>query len=93
MSSSIYTFSVIDGVICIEDCDGPKSVTNDIENVLDDLGRCGMALDGPVIYRDSEGLWSQILHDKEKFLGFGWLEYDNREAAMAAAAKSQEFVG
>ncbi len=90
MSSSIYTFSVIDGVICIEDCDGPKSVTNDIENVLDDLRRCGMALDGPVIYRDSEGLWSEIRLQNGKFQAFHGPEYDTREEAIAAIARMFE---
>lgn len=73
MSGSIFTLDVREGVICIEDCDGPRSVTNDIEGVLDDIQRGGVLLDGPVIYRDSDGIWDEVRHAEGRFRRFGSL--------------------
>ncbi|MBB5496877.1 hypothetical protein [Paraburkholderia sp. MM5384-R2] len=43
---------------------GHRSVTNDIENVIADLVRVGALLSGDrVIYRDSDGVWDQVIID------------------------------
>jgi hypothetical protein len=86
MPGAIYTCEVVNGVICIEDYNGPKSVTNNIEDVLEDIERSGILLDGPIIYRDSNGVWGQILHTNGKFRGFG-REFESKEEGIAAVLK------
>ncbi|MGF6607040.1 hypothetical protein OKW45_001940 [Paraburkholderia sp. WSM4175] len=51
---------------------GCRSVTNDIENVLADLVRLAALLTGDrVIYRDSAGVWDQVIIDDAcRFKGF-----------------------
>ena len=57
-----YTYTVKGSVIAIIDLDqGNKSVTNDIENVLDDIrGEIGDLAGYAVIYRDSMGRWDGV---------------------------------
>jgi hypothetical protein len=57
-----YTYTVEGSVIAIIDLDqGSKSVTNDIENVLDDIrAKLGDLSGYSVIYRDSMGRWDGI---------------------------------
>lgn len=81
---SMYKMENIDGVICIVDLDGDKSVTNDIENVIDDLARAGIRLDGPVIYKDSDGIWDEVLVSDNKFKDFQFINVRKVEDAIAA---------
>lgn len=47
---------------------GNRSVTNDAENVVDDIY---LIYPGwKIIYRDSMGEWSELKHDNGLFLGF-----------------------
>jgi hypothetical protein len=57
-----YTYTVEGSVIAIIDLDqGSKSVTNDIENVLDDIRiEIGDLAGYAVIYRDSMGHWNGV---------------------------------
>lgn len=57
-----YTYSVEDNIIAIIDLDlGNKSVTNDIDNVIDDIRTELGGLSGYcVIYRDSMGRWDGV---------------------------------
>lgn len=57
-----YTYTVEGGVIAIVDLDqGRKSVTNDMENVLDDIrAELGDLAGYAVIYRDSMGRWDGV---------------------------------
>lgn len=57
-----YTYTVEGSVIAIVDLDqGSKSVTNDMENVLNDIrGEIGDLAGYAVIYRDSMGRWDGI---------------------------------
>jgi hypothetical protein len=57
-----YTYTVESSVIAITDLDrGSKSVTNDIENVLDDIrAEIGDLAGYAVIYRDSMGRWDGV---------------------------------
>ena len=57
-----YTYTVEGSVIAIIDLDqGSKSVTNDIENVLDDnRAEIGDLAGYAVIYRDSMGRWDGV---------------------------------
>ncbi len=57
-----YTYTVEGNVIAIIDFDlGNKSVTNDIENVLEDIRvELGNLAGYSVIYRDSMGRWDGV---------------------------------
>lgn len=57
-----YTYSVESNIISIIDLDlGNKSVTNDIENVLDDIRtELGTLAGYAVIYQDSMGRWDGV---------------------------------
>jgi hypothetical protein len=57
-----YTYTVAGSVIAIIDLDqGSKSVTNDMENVLDDIrAQIGDLSGYSVIYRDSMGRWDGV---------------------------------
>ena len=57
-----YTYTVEGSIIAIIDLDqGSKSVTNDIENVLDDIrAEIGDLAGYAVIYRDSMGRWDGV---------------------------------
>jgi len=56
--------------ILIEDCNGPLSVTNDAEAVVEDLIASGYK-DYRIIYKDSMGQWDELLHDGKRFVDFG----------------------
>ncbi len=81
---SIYEVQVIDGVICITDLDGVKSVTNDIEDIIGDLARAGLSLDAPIIYCDSNGIWDGVKVENGEFKGFRILAGQFRHEAVAA---------
>lgn len=57
-----YTYTVDGNVITIVDLDqGSKSVTNDMDNVLDDIrSELGDLAGYAVIYRDSMGRWDGV---------------------------------
>ena len=57
-----YTYTVDGPVIAIVDLDqGSKSVTNDMDNVLDDIrAELGDLAGYAVIYRDSMGRWDGV---------------------------------
>ncbi|RZK44394.1 MAG: hypothetical protein EOO61_03945 [Hymenobacter sp.] len=57
-----YMYTIEGSVIAIVDIDqGGKSVTNDIEDVLDDIrGKIGDLAGYAVIYRDSMGRWDGV---------------------------------
>ena len=82
---AIYSHSVIEGIIVIRDHDGTQSVTNEAENVLDDLVRIGCKLkEHRVIYMDTQGAWAEIVKDcTGKFAGFRNLNTNDFDAALA----------
>jgi hypothetical protein len=82
---AVYSRAVYGNVIAIIDHDDGKSVTNDAENVIDDLARQGFDLTQyRVIYKDTRGVWDQMLLDRAgHFAGF-------RYARPGQAAERQE---
>lgn len=79
-----YTHDVVQGVVCITDLDGPKSVTNDAENVVADLVRAGVILPTtPVIYRDTMGVWDELVVTGGRFVGFRPVTERDQAAAVA----------
>jgi hypothetical protein len=82
---SVYSQAVYGNVITIIDQQGGRSVTNDAENVIDDLVREGFDLvQYRLIYRDTRGIWDEILIDRTgRFAGFGSLNERDLPAALA----------
>ena len=82
---SVYSHTVHGNVIAIIDYDGGRSVTNDVDNVFDDLTRQGFDLSKyRVIYRDTRGIWDQLLVDRTgNFAGFSSINERDLSAALA----------
>jgi hypothetical protein len=60
---SEFTYGVTGNILWIRDLGGMKSVTNDIEAVIDDILK-GIAIEGKkIMYRDSMGVWDEIRAD------------------------------
>lgn len=80
-----YSRAVHGNVIAIVDHGGGKSVTNDAENVVADLIRQGFdLLEHRVIYKDTRGIWDQILVDRTgRFAGFSSIDERDLPAALA----------
>lgn len=71
-------------LLAITDLDqlGSRSVTNAIEEVLDELlDSYGMDLPPVIIYRDTSGVWDGVAHIEGTFRGF----YPIRETDLARA--------
>ena len=81
---SDYTVAVVDGVICVVDLDcGGRSVTTDAAVVIAVLAADGIYVDGmPVIYRDSAGIWDQMLVRNGRFAGFAPISERDRDDAV-----------
>jgi len=88
-SKADYEVQVIEDVVVVIDQDkGGMSVTNDIENVLQDLSYSMDLGNRPVVYQDSTGTFDGVNHDTGKFTGFYRLNETNVYAAVAKV-KSQ----
>lgn len=78
-----YTYTVAGSVIAIIDLDqGSKSVTNDMENVLDDIqAELGDLSGYAVIYRDSMGRWDGVRLERGVVQFYSLNEADPERAA------------
>lgn len=59
-TKSSYTYTIVDNIVCIVDQNGLVSVTNDIENVIDQICEIEPSVNKDntmFIYQDSEGNW------------------------------------
>ena len=63
VSKADYTYTFEDGVLRIVDLNlGGMSVTNAIEDVLADIEvSTNSPIRGRIIYRDSEGIWDEVI--------------------------------
>jgi hypothetical protein len=83
-SHAIYSRTVHGNVIAVIDHDEGKSVTNDAENVIADLAACFDLSKHRVIYRDTRGIWDEILVDRSgRFAGFRSINERELPAALA----------
>lgn len=57
-------------VFSLIDYDIGKSITNDAENVVEDLITSPDMYDMRIVYQDTAGDWAEILHKDGKFVGF-----------------------
>lgn len=85
---SDFMVEVEDRIVLVMDLDlGGRSVTNDATHVVDDLVRRGILSDGMrLIYRDSNGEWSEMLHRGGQFSTFASLatrDIKDRDEAVA----------
>jgi hypothetical protein len=85
---SVYSRAVYGNVIAIIDHDGAKSVTNDAENVISDLARDLDLTQYQVIYRDTRGIWDQILVDRTgRFAGYSSINERDLSAAITKVSR------
>ena len=67
MSRSNYSYVISEGVLCITDHDGPKSVTNNAENVLEEikaeLEANKVQMPDIIIYKDTDDNWDGMEYD------------------------------
>jgi hypothetical protein len=86
---SVYSHTVHGNVIAIVDHDQGRSVTNDADNVIDDLVRQGFDLSRyHVIYRDTRGIWDRMLTDRTgHFAGFSAINERDLSAALAKVTR------
>lgn len=84
--------SLQDGVICVVDMNGDcrPSVTNDAENVVLEVGKLFDVNAYPLIYRDSAGVWDEIVVKDGKFAGFKSLDQRDLPAAIAKVRRGGE---
>jgi hypothetical protein len=82
---AVYSYAVHGNVIAIIDHDSGRSVTNDADNVIADLVSRGFDLwRYHVIYRDTRGIWDQILVDRTGcFAGFSSINERDLPSAIA----------
>lgn len=82
--ASYSEWAITPGFVFIADTckPGAASVTNDAERVVSEcLGQYG---ERRIIYRDSEGSWSELLHTGIQFRGYGPYDGAVPGAEMAA---------
>ena len=86
---SVYSRTVHGNVIAVIDHDQGRSVTNDAENVIADLVAQGFDLSRYlVIYRDTRGIWDQLLVDRTgHFAGFSSINERDLSAALAKVTR------
>jgi hypothetical protein len=86
---AVYSYTTHGDVIAIVDHHQGKSVTNDAENVIADLARRGFDLARfRVIYRDTRGIWDQLLVDRTgHFAGFSNLNERDLSGALGKLAR------
>jgi hypothetical protein len=81
---AIYSRTVHGNVIAIIDHDQGKSVTSDAENVIADLAASFDLSKYRVIYRDTGGIWDEMLVDRTgQFAGFSSINERDLPAVLA----------
>jgi hypothetical protein len=81
---SVYSRTVYGNVIAIIDYDQGRSVTNDADNVIADLAADFDLSRYRVIYRDTRGIWDELLVDRTgRFAGFSSINERDLPAALA----------
>jgi hypothetical protein len=85
---SVYSRTIYGNVITIIDHAQGKSVTNDADNVIADLAADFDLSKYHVIYRDTRGIWDQLLVDRTgHFAGFSSINERDLSAALAKVTR------
>jgi len=82
-SRASYSFQIVDSVIAITDHDEGRSVTNDVENVVADFRHVADLAGCRMIYRDTIGVWDEILVREGRFAGFRSIGEHDLDKALA----------
>jgi hypothetical protein len=80
-----YGYTVAGPYVLVVDQDRGPSVTNDAENVIDDLSRAQVLAGRRVLYRDTDGRWDELLVRDGAFAGFVALGAASAAGALAKA--------
>src|ERR1700730_14972716 len=81
---AMWYYTIHGSVVAIIDHDQGKSVTNDAENVIADLAACFDLSKYRVIYKDTRGIWDELLVDNTgQFAGFSSINEGDLPAALA----------
>lgn len=99
MNKADFEYEVVNGVLCIIDLNlGNMSVTNDIENVLRFIKRKQQRIYPisveHVIYRDSDGIWDQIIFGKGtgEFISFQSINVTDQQEAIRIAKSRAGYI-
>jgi len=71
-----------DGALCLVDEGGVRSLTNSIEDVIEELKGRGIVVDRTMVYRDSEGVWDGVAVVEGEFGDFVLLGARSHEEAI-----------
>jgi hypothetical protein len=78
-----YTIELHGEVLALTGYGGGKSITNDADNVVEDLSRAGFLTSGArVIYLDSCGVWDELVVRDGRFFGFQSIGARDRSEAL-----------
>jgi hypothetical protein len=82
MNRAIFDYGTDENILWIEDLDQGKSVTNDIEYVLQDIQDSGIDIyNYRIMYKDSTGIWDGISISKESNPSFFAIQEKEYEKA------------
>jgi hypothetical protein len=85
---SVYSRAVHGNVIAIVDHDGARSVTDDADNVIADLAAEFDPSKYLVIFKDTRGIWDQILVDRTgRFAGFSSINERDLPSALVRVTR------
>lgn len=88
LAGADFESEVVGDVITLIDMDrGGPSLTNAVESVIADLRYQKFDLTKPVIYRDSRGIWDEIVLKDGQFVGFAPIGVKNRCEALEVIAR------
>ncbi len=88
LAGADYESELIGDVLCLIDLDkGGPSLTNAVESVIADLRYQRFDLTMPVIYRDSRGIWDEIVVQDGRFVGFRSINVRSRCEALEIIAR------
>lgn len=81
---SDYSFGIDGPVLWIVDNNGPKSVTNDMENVLAELAKTNVLTNYRIMYKDSMGIWDGVKPNPVTFFPITETEYRKAKEKILA---------
>jgi hypothetical protein len=85
---AVYSYQTFGQVIAVIDHDQGRSVTNDAEAVIVQLAQKFDLSQYRVIYKDTRGIWDQMLVDRTgQFAGFSSINERDLPAALAKLAR------
>ncbi|QEE39817.1 MULTISPECIES: DUF6011 domain-containing protein [unclassified Methylobacterium] len=83
-----YTRETRGDVILITDLNKGRTVTNDAESVIGDLVECLGDLAGKrIVYRDTSGVWDELVVTSNRFTGFRSVGVRTPEEVLAKIAR------